>query len=103
MNKIAKNILAVFLLLLGVIGGAIPFLQGWVFVLLGYIMLDFKKKEYFEKKIVIFLAKRKITKNLARLWLFVKRANRSLLNSSNSSHKKIRELYKGINKDVDKK
>lgn len=97
-KKIIKNILALFFIIIGVLSGFLPVLQGWVFVMLGYLLLDFKKKELFEKKIILFLSKIKFTKKLAKFWLYAKRANKKLL--TEKSNKNIKQLYEQINKEI---
>ena len=68
MKKILRNIIAVIFLIIGIIGGVIPILQGWVFVLTGFIILDFKKKSQYEEKILIIISKVKWGRGLANFW-----------------------------------
>ncbi len=95
LKKIFRNIIAVICLLIGFIGGFIPVLQGWVFVLLGFILLDFKKKEVIETKILSLLSKTKIGSKLVGLWNSVKKNNKDAIQEGNEN---IKELYKKIKK-----
>jgi heme A synthase len=59
--------LGVFLLILGVIGGFIPILQGWIFILLGLLVL-FPKAKFTEK--VLHKAEPKVPRTVAFLRKF---------------------------------
>ena len=59
--------LGVFLLILGVIGGFIPILQGWIFILLGLLVL-FPKAKFTEK--VLHKAEPKVPRTVAFLRRF---------------------------------
>lgn len=95
MKKLIRNIFAIISLCIGVIGGFIPILQGWVFVLIGFILLDFKKKEEWEHKILLLLGKTKIGKKLVELWKRVKVKNKDAIENKN---KNISDIYKSIDK-----
>lgn len=43
-RKVLRNIAAVILLLIGIVGGFIPILQGWVFVIAAFAVADFERK-----------------------------------------------------------
>lgn|GEM_PF-1063774 len=101
MKKIIRNIIAVILISIGIIGGVIPILQGWMFVLTGYIILDFKKKHIFENKIINILKKYKITRGLAVLWEKVKSINKDVIDKEKND--KVRNIYHDIHRDIDKK
>ncbi len=94
-KKIFRNIVAILCLLIGVIGGFIPIFQGWVFVLLGFILLDFKKKEHYEEKILSILSKTKIGSKLSNFWKRIKEKNRSVIDEGNKE--KVKDIYKNIN------
>jgi uncharacterized membrane protein YbaN (DUF454 family) len=79
MKKIFRNIAGFILILLGIIAGPVPILQGWMFVLTGYICLDFKKKNEYENKVICILNRNVLTKKLADLWLFIKKKNNKIL------------------------
>ena len=101
MKKIIRNILGTIFLIIGVIGGFIPFLQGWIFVLIGYILLDFKKKHIFEEKILNLLSKTKIGNKLVILWRKVKKNNKEVINKDHKE--KIKIIYNDLNKDIKNK
>ncbi len=96
MKKIIKNIVGITFLFMGIISGLIPVLQGWVFVLIGYVLLDFKKKELFEEKIMKFLSHFKIGKKLSDLWYKVKKRNEKVI--AEDKDKGIKVIYKDIKK-----
>ena len=98
MKKIIKNVIAVILLLIGVAGGFIPILQGWMFVLSGYILLDFKKKDIFERKIIDFLKKRSWSRRLALFWEKIKDKNRHLIDDNKD--KKVKKIFRDIDRDI---
>jgi len=100
MKKIIRNIAAVLLILIGVIGGFIPILQGWIFVLTGYIILDFKKKKQYEEKVLNILGKTKLGNRLLKLWVKAKNQNKDVIDHKND---KVREIIHSLNKDVKKK
>ncbi len=100
MKKIIRNIAAVLLILIGVIGGFIPILQGWIFVLTGYIILDFKKKKQYEEKVLNILGKTKLGNRLLKLWFKAKNQNKDVIDHKND---KVREIIHSLNKDVKKK
>ena len=102
MKKLLKNILAIFCMLLGFIGGFIPVLQGWVFVLIGFILLDFEKKYVIEQKIIDLLLKFKLTRKLGIFWLKVKHRNKKMMNPK-EQHTNFSNLYNNIDKDIDNK
>ena len=100
LKKIIRNIIAVIFLLIGVLGGFIPILQGWIFVLTGYIILDFKKKNEAERKVINYLKKFKLTRGLAILWEKVKKENKDVIEEE--KNEKIRNIYHDIHRDIDK-
>ena len=77
MRKFFKNIIAVILLIIGFIGGFIPILQGWFFILTGFILLDFKKKHEYKQKLVVIISKTRLGKRLIAKWYRAKN-NRQL-------------------------
>ncbi|HQB62178.1 MAG TPA: hypothetical protein PK899_11045, partial [Spirochaetota bacterium] len=79
-------------------GGFIPILQGWVFVLIGFILLDFSKKELLEAKILSIIGKTKIGRKLADLWARVKDKNRDAIKYGGD---KFSDIYKKIDKNVE--
>ena len=95
-KKIIRNIFAIICLTIGFIGGFIPFLQGWIFVLLGFILLDFSKKEIYEETVLNFLSKTKIGKKLVDLWRNIKNKHKD---SIQEGDKKIKDLYKNLKKE----
>lgn len=98
MKKIIRNIFAVIFLFIGFLGGFIPILQGWVFVLIGFILLDFSKKELLEAKILSLISKTKIGKKLADLWARVKDKNRDAIKYDGNN---FSDIYKKIDKNVE--
>jgi len=42
---ILRNIAGVFLILLGIVSGFVPILQGWIFILVGISLLKFPGKD----------------------------------------------------------
>jgi len=94
LKKIVRNIFAVICLILGVIGGFIPVFQGWIFVLLGFILLDFKKKENYEEKVLAILSKTEIGQKLVNLWKSIKEKNKNVIQNSNDT--KIKNIYNDI-------
>ena len=94
-KKIIRNIFAVICLIIGFIGGFIPILQGGGFVLLGFILLDFKKKEVYEEKVLNFLSKTKIGKKFVDLWKNIKTRNKDVMQNGD---KKIKDIYKDLKK-----
>lgn len=101
MKKILRNILAIILIILGLISGLIPFLQGWIFILIGYILLDFKNKKKFEEKIFKIISKTKIGKKLTDFWINIKNKNKDVIKDDHD--KKIRSIYHDLNKDIKNK
>lgn len=99
MKKFFKNIFALLCLLIGFIGGFIPVFQGWIFVLIGFILLDFDKKYIIEQKIIDILLKFKLTRKLGIFWLKVKHRNKKIIDSENHPAD-FSNLYKNINKDL---
>ncbi|MBN2546654.1 MAG: hypothetical protein JXB50_12710 [Spirochaetes bacterium] len=97
MKRILRNIIGIIFIFIGILGGFIVFFQGWVFVLLGYILLDFKKKERFEEIIINFLNRYKFTKKLADFWLLIKKKNETTIGENKN---KIRNIYHDIKKDI---
>ena len=58
-----KKVLGIFLILIGIISGFIPIIQGWIFVLAGLLLLGFTRKDirrWVKRGKIIF--KRKKTK-----------------------------------------
>ena len=100
MKKIIRNVIAILLILIGVIGGFIPILQGWIFVLTGYIILDYKKKKHYEQKTLNFLSKTKLGNKLLKLWSTVKDQNKDIIDHKDD---KVREIIHSLNKDIKKK
>ncbi len=98
MKKVIRNIIAIILIITGIIGSLIPIMQGWVFVLTGFIMLDFKKKDAYEEKIIKVMSKTRIGKKMADLWIYVKRVNKNIIEKERKE--KIRNIYRDINKDI---
>ncbi len=94
-KKVIRNILGFIFILIGMIGGLIPIFQGWVFVLLGFILIDFKKKEEIEQKIINIISKTKCGKKFSIFWHKVKNRNKELIKNK---EKKILNIYKNINK-----
>lgn len=47
--KVLRNIAAVLLLILAAIGGLLPFLQGWVFLVAAIAIMDFERKRIFNR------------------------------------------------------
>jgi len=72
MKKYLKNTFAILCFAVGIIGGFIPVLQGWVFILLGYSLLDFPKKEQLEKQLIAWMLTRTWTKKTALFWIKMK-------------------------------
>lgn len=68
-----RNILAVICFALGIIGGFVPLMQGWIFHVLGFILLDFEKKEEVEQKILLFLRKKRWGRGIYLYWIKAKR------------------------------
>lgn len=95
-TKIVRNIFGIIFILIGIIGGFIPIFQGWVFVLLGFILIDFKKKEEIEKSVLNAISKTKCGKKLTIFWLKIKNKNKDLINSKD---KKVFSVYKKIKKE----
>jgi len=50
-KKLLKNILAIIIILLGIAGLFLPFLQGIIFILIGIGLLDFSRKQSWLQKI----------------------------------------------------
>jgi len=100
MKKILRNIIGTLFLSVGVVGGFIPILQGWVFVLTGFILIDFKKKKDVEQKILDILSKTRLGKKLADLWIRVKSKNKDVI--ENESTENVRTIYHDIDKDIKK-
>lgn len=59
-RKVLRNIAAVLLLLVGVIGGFIPILQGWIFIVAAFAVADFERKH----ALMRWLLSRKLTKKV---------------------------------------
>lgn len=93
-KKIVRNILGILFISIGILGGLIPIFQGWIFVLLGFILIDFKKKHEIEEKILNILSKIECGKRLSIFWHKIKNKNKNLINSN----EKISVIYKNINK-----
>ncbi|HOV14812.1 MAG TPA: hypothetical protein PK771_11040, partial [Spirochaetota bacterium] len=74
--------------------GFIPVFQGWIFVLLGFILLDFKKKEIYEEKVLAIMSKTKIGQKLVNLWKSIKEKNKNVIQNSNDT--KIKNIYNDI-------
>jgi len=100
MKKILRNIIGTLFLSVGVAGGFIPILQGWVFVLTGFILIDFKKKTEVEQKILDILSKTRLGKKLADSWIRVKSKNKDVI--ENESTENVRTIYHDIDKDIKK-
>ena len=47
--KIARNVAAVLLLILAAIGGLVPILQGWMFLVAAIAVMDFERKRIFNR------------------------------------------------------
>ena len=94
-KKIIRNFLGIIFILIGIAGGFIPVFQGWVFVLLGFILIDFKKKEDVERWILNTLKKTGCGKKLAIFWEKIKHKNKDAISSKDG---KISVIYKNINK-----
>ncbi|MDD4351543.1 MAG: PGPGW domain-containing protein [Candidatus Gracilibacteria bacterium] len=50
LKKILRNLAGGFLLILGIIGLFLPFLQGFLFIFIAISLLDFKRKQAWIKK-----------------------------------------------------
>ena len=87
-----RNTLAILCLMIGILGGFIPILQGWVFVLLAIILADFGWKYKAEAKILDRLDRYRWGRKLSELWRRVKVKNADVLNSTGS----VSEIYKNI-------
>lgn len=59
-RKVLRNIAAVLLLLLGIVGGFIPILQGWMFIIAAFAVADFERKH----ALMRWLLSRKLTKKV---------------------------------------
>ena len=92
MRRFFRNTLAILCLIIGIAGGFIPILQGWVFVLLAFILADFSWKYKAEERILSFLDKSKAGRKLSGLWRKVKIKNADVINSDGS----ISDIYKNI-------
>ena len=100
-KKIIRNIIAIILFIIGVAGSLIPIFQGWVFVLAGFIVLDFKRKKEYEKKIINIISKTRAGKKLAIFWLKIKNNNKDIIELE--SNEKIRTIYHDIHRNLKKK
>jgi uncharacterized membrane protein YbaN (DUF454 family) len=101
MKKIIRNTIGIILIIFGCIGGFIPVLQGWIFVLAGYILLDFKKKNDYEEKILILISKTKIGRKLAILWKNIKNKNKKAIESD--TDKRLHSVFHDIDKNTAEK
>lgn len=102
-KKIFRNILAIIFFILAIIGGLIPILQGWMFFLVGYILLDFKKKEEYEEKFLVFISKNKIGEKVADFWRKIKAKNtKSIEDGKNESVKSLLHEIREDNKTCEK-
>lgn len=97
MKKIFRNIIGFTFIILGVIGSLIPIFQGWVFVLIGYIIIDFNKKYVYEDKVLSLLKKTKFGNKLYELWMKVKNKNKKVLEHKND---KVKDIIHTLNKDI---
>ncbi|OHD14874.1 MAG: hypothetical protein A2086_13225 [Spirochaetes bacterium GWD1_27_9] len=97
LKKILRNIFGVICLIIGVIGGFIPFLQGWIFVLIGFLLLDFAKKEEWEAKVLKFLKKTKLGHKLATLWENIKHKHKKTIEEKDNSS--IKDMYKQLKEE----
>ena len=84
--------------MIGVIGGFIPVLQGWIFVLMGFILLDFDKKYYYEEKFLKLISKTRVGKKLSIFWIKIKHKNKNVIETSDK--RRIGVIYYNIQKDV---
>lgn len=87
-----RNTLAILCLMIGILGGFIPILQGWVFVLLAFILADFGWKYKAEAKILAGLDRYRWGRKLSGLWRRVKTQNADVLHSNGS----VSDIYKSI-------
>lgn len=72
MKKIARNIAGALLILLGIVGLFLPFLQGFLFIALGIGMLEFDRKTHVLAHTRRFLVRR----GIPRKWMYPTRARR---------------------------
>ncbi|MBQ3922288.1 MAG: hypothetical protein II707_03250 [Spirochaetales bacterium] len=93
MKRFLRNTLAIMCLIIGVLGGFIPILQGWVFVLLAFILADFSWKYKAEQRIITFLDKFRFGRKLTALWARVKVKNADVMANGSGS---VSDIYKNI-------
>lgn len=98
MKKIFRNIIGFLFIIIGVLGSLIPIFQGWVFVLIGFIIVDFKKKHEYENKVLNLLRKTKFGNKLYELWMRVKNKNKEVLDHKDD---KVKNLIHTLKKDID--
>lgn len=91
-KRIIRNTVSILCLIIGILGGFIPILQGWVFVLLSFILADFSWKYKAEAKILSILDRYRWGRKLSSLWRRVKIKNADMLDSDGS----ISDIYKNI-------
>ena len=71
--KIIRFISGIFLIILGIISGFLPILQGWLFILLGLFLLGFNKKNKLVRKFLLWLVKKPGGKKIYRIWWKIQR------------------------------
>jgi uncharacterized membrane protein YbaN (DUF454 family) len=52
MNKILKKVLGIIIIIIGVIGLFLPFIQGILLIITGLMLFDEKKFEYLKNKFI---------------------------------------------------
>ena len=83
-------------MIVGVAGAFIPVFQGWIFFLLGFIIIEFKQKEMIENKILTIISKTKPGKKLADFWYSIKNKNRDVIENKDRN---IKNVYKELKDD----
>ena len=99
MKKIIRNTLGIILLIFGIIGGFLPIIQGWIFVLAGFILLDFKRKDEYEEKFLKLISRTKLGKKLADFWINIKNKNKAIINGD--KNKKLNQILTDLEKKED--
>lgn len=83
MKKIARNIAGTLLILLGIVGLFLPFLQGFLFIALGIGMLEFDRKTHVLARSRRWLVRR----GIPRKWMYPSPARRLRRVARHREHK----------------
>jgi hypothetical protein len=82
--KWIRNFLAVLFFLLAVAGGLLPVIQGWIFFLAGYLLLDIRKKHQIEQALLNRLKKNRFGARVHRFWVAKKERHADTIRNAES-------------------